>query len=441
MVEDRPPGSRRVYPGRPLLLLLTIVVGTAVVIGRPWRSGRERNPAPLALPAAVTIATPKAQPDRITGYVGAAACRECHPGESALFARAGHHRTVWPAEAGRNPVVAWLEGKTWNDPEVPEVAWAYHVRGGRLFAERTAKGRTETQPLDYGFGSGTHGVTFVALQPGAEPGLDPPGIEHRLSYFAEGRRMGITPGQERSGSEADRPAQGPHEVPMGNPMTPDRIQQCFGCHSTLTSTLASNRLEPATLIPNVSCERCHGPGRSHVEAARRGESELTMRMGRDRVEASVEVGLCGSCHRLPRAIASSKLRPENPEIVRFQGVGISLSSCYADGLSGLRCTSCHDPHDRTSTDHAAYVAVCLSCHRAESTSKQKPCPVSPAAKCIDCHMTRRAIGGNGTFTDHWIRKPEPAPARVGGADFPVTRPAAGRHAGPARIRPPRAAPA
>ncbi|HZW32800.1 MAG TPA: hypothetical protein VFF52_18950, partial [Isosphaeraceae bacterium] len=235
MVEDRPPGARRAPLGRALVLLSMIVVAAAVVLGRPWRSARGPTPAPSALPPAVTIATPKAEPERITGYLGAGACRECHPGESALFARSGHHRTVWPAEPGRNPVVAWLDGTTWKDPEVPEVAWSYHVRDGRLVVQRTAKGRTETQPLDYGFGSGTHGVTFVALQPGAEPGLDPEGIEHHLSYFAQGRQMGITPGQERSESEPEPTAQGPQEVPLGKAMTAERIQLCFGCHSTLTS--------------------------------------------------------------------------------------------------------------------------------------------------------------------------------------------------------------
>jgi hypothetical protein len=395
----------------------------------------------------VTRASPVPDAERITGYVGARTCRECHPGESALSARSGHSRTLWPAKAGPNPnpIVAWLDGKTWKDPEIPEVAWSYHVRDGSLVAEVTAMGRTETHPLDYGFGSGTHGVTFVALQPAAEPGLDPPGIEHRLSYFAADRRLGITPGQERPEGASDRTTKERHDVPMGNPLTPDRIQQCFGCHSTLTSTVASNRLEPATLIPNVSCELCHGPGRSHVEAARRGETELAMRFGRDRVEASVEVGFCGGCHRLPRVVVSSKLRPDNPDIVRFQGVGISLSSCYADGLTGLRCTSCHEPHSRVSTDGTAYEAVCLSCHGADSRAAPKPkpppCPVSPGTNCLDCHMTRRAVGGNGTFTDHWIRKPEPAPAGMGPAAPPGSRSPAGGQAGPVRSRPPKAAPA
>jgi hypothetical protein len=395
------------------------MIGGCVVlfVGEAWWS-RTPKPAPLLRSLDVKLSTPGGGPERITGYVGAAACRECHPGESALAARSGHHRTVWPAEVGRNPTIAWLDGRTWNDPDVPEVTWSYRVRNGWLVAERTVDGQTETLSLDYGFGSGTHGVTFVALRDGALPGLDPSGLEHRLSYFAGGRRLGITPGQERS--EQDRI--GPHDVPFGKPMGPERIQQCFGCHSTLTSTLASNRLELATLIPNVSCERCHGPGRAHVEAARRGEDELTMRMGHDRVEPSVEVGLCGGCHRLPRLISATRLRPDNLQLARFQGVGISLSSCYADGLSGLRCVSCHNPHDRVSTDHAAYEAVCLSCHGSGSNSKQEACPVSPTAKCIDCHMPRRGTSKNGEFTDHWIRKPDPV-AKPGGDRSPT---AAGR---------------
>ena len=93
MVDDRPPGSRRIHQGRAVVLLVAILVGGAVLIAGPSWWFREPKPAPLAQPPAATIATPGADPERVTGYVGAAACRECHPGESALWARSGHHRT------------------------------------------------------------------------------------------------------------------------------------------------------------------------------------------------------------------------------------------------------------------------------------------------------------------------------------------------------------
>ena len=55
------------------------------------------------------------------------------------------------------------------------------------------------------------------------------------------------------------------------------------------------------MIPNVSCERCHGPGRAHVEAARRGapESELSLPLGPDRWTAAELLRFCGECHRHP----------------------------------------------------------------------------------------------------------------------------------------------
>ena len=104
------------------------------------------------------------------------------------------------------------------------------------------------------------------------------------------------------------------------------------------------------------------------------------------------------------------------------------SACYTRSGGALSCSTCHDPHARASSDVPAYEAVCLSCHGPGSKSKQVACPISPAAKCIDCHMPRRELGGNSRFTDHWIRKPDPAAAPGGdrppAAAVPAADPAA-----------------
>ena len=47
----------------------------------------------------------------------------------------------------------------------------------------------------------------------------------------------------------------------------------------VASAIAGRPFDAETLIPNVTCERCHGPGRRHVEAARRGEASLDMPFG------------------------------------------------------------------------------------------------------------------------------------------------------------------
>jgi hypothetical protein len=341
---------------------------------------------------------------------------ECHVGESALQKRSGHDRTLHPA--ARNPIVAWLNGRSATDPRYPEVGWSYQIRDDQLVVDRTAGGRAAALVLDYALGSGKHGMTFVALR--ADPNKPAsPAIEHRLSYLADGRRLTITPGQEAN-SQDPHDGDNPGVTAFGNPLGPVRLRDCFGCHATWISPIIPGPSEAPSMIPHVRCERCHGPGRHHVDAARRGETDLTMRMGPGRDPPNVEVERCGECHRLPMLVPGSWIRPDNPAIVRFQGVGISKSACYADGRGGLRCTTCHDPHDRASRDHAVYEAACISCHRSVPT--WNVCPVSPALGCVDCHMPRRELPGNGVFTDHWIRKPA------------ATGRGAGKPAGPVQSR-------
>jgi predicted CXXCH cytochrome family protein len=182
---------------------------------------------------------------------------------------------------------------------------------------------------------------------------------------------------------------------------------CFSCHATLISNRSSSQLDTATMVANVTCERCHGPGREHIDAVRRGEAERKTFTAPDLDEPFVQFMLCGECHRTPGMVADAKIHPDNSEIVRFQPVGLSKSPCYRKGGSTLKCTSCHEPHSRVSTDRAGYDALCLSCHQS---ANQRICSVSPRAKCIECHMPRRKVSGDSVFTDHWIRIPTPQKA-------------------------------
>jgi hypothetical protein len=172
------------------------------------------------------------------------------------------------------------------------------------------------------------------------------------------------------------------------------------------------------MIPNVSCERCHGPGRAHVEAAIKNsadgrESPLpTMPFGGGE-SGPEQIALCGRCHRVPSMIPTSWIRTDNAMLARFPSVGLSFSACYTKSDGALSCTTCHDPHGRTSKDTESYEAACLSCHEAEakSTDTMRPCPVNPRNGCIECHMPLRGPSDAGlSFTDHWIRKPDNAEA-------------------------------
>ncbi len=333
-------------------------------------------------------------------YAGTRVCSECHPAEAALHSRSGHSATLLPA--GRRALARQLDGKTVTDPENPEVAWSYQFRDGDLRIERTAAGQVQKWVVDYAFGSGHHATTFVNVLDASTPSI----FEHRLTYYAHQAELAITPGQ-------DLDSRGPEFTPDGNKLTTKKARKCIRCHSTQTSARGDEMFDEDTMIPNVSCERCHGPSREHVLAARRGaaEPDLSLPFGPDRFAADGLLKLCGACHRYPSDTLPGPIRPDNRFLARFQPVGLMQSKCYARSAGALSCVTCHDPHSRASPDRASYDATCLECHGANGPTVIPAggvpavvvCPVSPRERCVECHMPRVDSGQHIRFSDHWIR--------------------------------------
>lgn len=335
------------------------------------------------------------QPRRraITRYVGTTACGDCHPGQAAAYARSGHARTL--RRVAGSPLVEQLDGLTVADPERDGVTWTYRRQGDALTAERREAGAIQRLFLEYAFGSGHHATTFVTLT--SRDPQDPALIEHRLSLFAHQPQPGLTPGLSLAGKAAGNTPAGRHHSKINT-------LKCFVCHTTVTSDRGPDVLDPATMIANVTCERCHGPARDHVAAARAGRIDEALRMplGPARTTPAAELTFCGECHRLPNMIAAgpSSIVPENTTLVRHQPVGLMQSACYTRTGGGLSCSTCHDPHARPSTNIAGYEVVCRSCHEGP---KKTVCPVNPGAGCVGCHMPRRETTRGMKFTDHWIR--------------------------------------
>jgi predicted CXXCH cytochrome family protein len=327
-------------------------------------------------------------PPRGGPYIGERSCRECHPGEAALFARSGYSRTLRLVGEG---LARRLVGKSFEDPEYLGATWAFSSRDGRLALVRAEGTKAERFPIEYAFGSGHHALTFLTM-------LDrdwdhPSGLEHRISYYTKEAILAVTPGQPA-------PARLIGTTPTGRVLPTAKVLQCFSCHTTTTSSVGPKMLDVATMIPNVTCERCHGPGRAHVEAARRGDRDLAMPFGAEGWTTDDLLKLCGECHRHPDRPHPGKITADNPIIARFQPVGLMQSRCFKQSEGALNCVSCHDPHARPSTDLTSYEAVCLGCHQAPG---RRDCPVSPRSGCIDRHMPRLDAGQGVKFADHWIR--------------------------------------
>jgi Cytochrome c554 and c-prime len=408
---SRPPAGS--VAARPARVILALCLATVVLAGfwLVFASKRSQFAVPRSSGVKLlTIDRPYPSGGRFESdpYVGPQVCSECHPGEAALYSRSGHAWALRPA--GRAVVSRRLDGKTVADPDSPGILWSYRFRDGQLHLGRREGGHVEECILEYAFGSGHHATTFVSVVNRETPAI----LEHRLTYYTQDDSFGITPGHKMF----PKP---PGLTLHGKVLTPDDALRCFHCHTTAISAGDDQRIDEETMIPNVSCERCHGPGRAHVAAARRGarESELSLPFGPDRWSASTLLTLCGACHRHPSDSEPGQLVPEDTSLARFQPVGIMQSRCFNESAGAFSCVTCHDPHARASSDRASYEAVCLTCHGgagrpraparitvqpAEKTRREgTSCPVAPRGGCVPCHMPRVDAGQNVLYTDHWIR--------------------------------------
>jgi hypothetical protein len=383
---DRSRGGRSTRSGRHRVFLTLIALITVAGLAWAWRVRTVVSRADHRPSASKSAVGPS-----YALYVGERVCSECHPGEAALHRRSGHARTLRTAAQ-----IGWehqLEVRVTEDPERPGVFWKFTKEDGQVWTERTAAGTVERFLIDYAFGSGRHAITFVSLVD-RDP-LRPVCREHRLSFFAHTQSAGLTPGLSLAGHAAGNSESGcVHSTA--------ETQNCFRCHTTVTSDRGSDVLDPATMIPNVSCERCHGPARSHVEAARRGDDVKALRLpfGQGRSTTNEQLEFCGSCHRLPAMISPGAIRTDNLSLIRHQPVGLIQSACFKQSNRAVNCVTCHDPHARALSDRTHYETICLSCHGPkESTS----CTVSPRSGCIECHMPRRDVTRGMMMTDHWIR--------------------------------------
>jgi Cytochrome c554 and c-prime len=420
MAPDQPVHSTERQDDQPLpqaarVILLTALVGLMVALGWIiWTAGRDRlvdGRGGLSLFLAISKDVPSGGRYRGDPYIGHRVCAECHPGEYALFTRSGHAQTIRSASERR--ISDQLAGRTVPDPERPDVRWTYAKEKGEFLVQRRDAGKIERFVIDYAVGSGHHATTFVTVLD-----LDPAKIlEHRLTYYTREGTLGITPGQ--TGGPGT-----PGMTPAGAELSDRDTIDCFGCHATQLSAHAYLKLDPLMMIPNVTCEKCHGPGRAHVEAARRGVGAgyLSMPMGLDGWTVQSQLELCGRCHRHPSRALPQELIADDPFLARFQPVGLSQSRCFKESAGRLSCVSCHDPHDRSSSDRTIYERVCLSCHVMSSQGKAEDaerarshpaattvCPVSPLKGCIACHMPGVDSGQHVLFSDHWIRVRRPAP--------------------------------
>ena len=314
-------------------------------------------------------------------YVGKEACAECHKAQYEKQS-ASHHA------GSLRPITGSLVGTMLlKDGHSPDGRLKYEPDGNTIVVREN--GTPNIVVLEWAFGAGAQGSTPVGH-------LGDQYIEHRFSYYSRIRDLAPTFG---------------HPVRVSTPIAElgvlqdnETIFRCFHCHATAVERRPSGP-DLTHLLPGVQCERCHGPGSSHIQAAKKGASPEAIRgeiVNPGRFSAKAQIQICGQCHRLPTPDMGDQPELENPVTVRFAPIGLLASRCFrASGT--LSCLTCHDPHvDAAPRTGLSYTRKCLACHENDRRPI-KLCRRATKQNCLPCHMKRASLGANLRFTDHRIR--------------------------------------
>ncbi|MDB5389967.1 MAG: mtrA [Planctomycetaceae bacterium] len=382
--------------GRSMLLsTLVVVVILLGLVGGFWIfMGRRANP--IAGPAGNDLArhakSPplevpvELQPVRYSnpGYVGAKVCGECHQARLDEFRKTRHFRACCTPEGDQAPV-----GFEPGTAEFTSSNWPFRfqpVREAGGYLEKIT-GETPSRRIDE-----RHRIDLVYGSKGKADEVYFTWQENRLFElpFAWLHPWNCW-GKQIYGD-------------VGDNVLRTTTPRCLECHTTYFEHVAGteNEYHRESILPGVTCENCHGPGREHVDHHRThpGLKEAFAIVHPGHLSRERQMDLCAQCHS-PALHHRDKLlsyRPGDDLDKHFRSLTIEgiendhvanqtkylrRSKCF-QGSDSLTCHTCHDPH--RSTDPKVAGDACAKCHQPTACHAHERLPVAVRGQCVDCHM-------------------------------------------------------
>jgi tetratricopeptide (TPR) repeat protein len=357
---------------------------------------------------------------------GSQTCSGCHPEIYRRYSASSMFRSS--GKVGEGPLLESFAHARFSDRALgADFRVSLSAEGYRLEFSRDSSGIRGERTLGWFIGSGRVARSYVFSLEGFL-------FQAPVSYFTGSAKWETSPGFEQHTSLL---------------LTRAVSAKCLQCHASRLQPVAGaeNRFRmPPFLEGGVSCERCHGPGKSHVAKMvagdRQGPSEI---VNPAKLEPARRDSVCAQCHltgavRVPRARAPragyrpGELLSDYTVYFVWTGAGsaalsanshfekLHQSACKRAAADRLWCASCHDPHGEPEAAKRAdyYRARCLHCHAS------RPCRESLAARrrirndCTGCHMPKAQVREteHAVFTDHSIPRRQPQ-----AASLPASRPA------------------
>lgn len=366
-----------------------------------------------------------------TKYAGTEACIACHADKHQTFMHTGMgqsfdyaNRQKSSAKGQKYEPIYDRYVDFWYQP-----IWdkdSLFIAEFRLAGKDTIHKRIE--PVSYIIGSGQHTNSHLQLTNGYL-------CQMPLTFYTQKKQWDLPPGFENGNNSR---------------FTRKIGLECMACHNSFPQLVTGSE-NKYNMIPNgIGCERCHGPGATHIEQRRQG---ITPKLGEPdytivnpaKLPTELQFDLCQRCHLQGNAVLKKgksfySFRPgmklsdvmttflpkyENADdefIMASHAHRLKQSQCFIksnqdQNKAKLTCITCHNPHisvKETKTTH--FNQICKQCHSADNqlVCKQKSdIRKQKQDNCIVCHMPRSGSIDipHVTITDHRIQVPTPQKAK------------------------------
>ena len=374
---------------------------------------------------------PRRVPVQAKSYAPSESCQACHAGVWKTYSLTGMGRAFTAFRPDRTAADFAVRNRFYH--KASDSHFTMLRKGVEAFMRRhqiDVRGQeinVVEKRVDYIMGSGHKAQTLIHRNPRNEL------IELPVAWYtANGGYWAMNPNYDRPDHEGFR----------------RRIRyDCFFCHNAYprlegrSDDFHTDPIYPEKLPEGIDCQRCHGPGQAHVDAAARKLPVSEIRsaiVNPKRLNRDQQMEICLQCHLqstsspLPHSIVKPgrgvfSFRAGEPLVdyaaffdhppdagyddkfeIAHAAYRLRQSACYL--RSAMTCTTCHNPHDVKRGDAAVTetTAACRACHQQISARAEH----NKAGECVSCHMPQRRTEDavEVVMTDHRIAR---RPAKQG----------------------------
>lgn len=372
-------------------------------------------------------------------YAGMQTCRRCHENIYQNFIQTGMGQSFDTA-SDRKSAAIFGNDKIVYDPHRDLYYNAFWKQDQMFIREFRLQGKDtihlRSEKVDYIIGSGQHTNSHI---------FNTNGYLHQMpmTFYTQSKIWDLPPGFENG---------------FNSRFSRKIGLECMTCHNAYPSFIEGSENKYAAIPNGIDCERCHGPGLSHVREKSAGIMVDTSRyidfsiVNPGKLPVDLQFDVCQRCHLQGNAVLKNgksffDFKPgkklsdfmtvfvpkykgnEDEFIMASHADRLKMSPCFKHSFKpdsnssdpqlrpykqSMTCVTCHNPHVSVKvTGKEVFNNACRKCHSA-SPDEKNGCTEKLEVRlkkngdnCYSCHMPKSGTIDipHVTTTDHYIRKP------------------------------------